>query len=70
MLIVVFLGIGFRGAVIKAETITKWKDWEIVIVFSLPDALFHFVCSMAGFLAILVAKDLYQSSLTVRATGC
>src|SRR4030095_7062878 len=32
------------------RTIThrKWKNWEMISVFCVHDALFHFICSMAG----------------------
>ena len=39
----------------------KWKPWEIVTVYSFHDALFHFICSVAGFVALVVAKELYDS---------
>jgi len=37
----------------------KWEDWEIISVFSFPD--FHFICSLAGFITLVVAKSFYES---------
>jgi hypothetical protein len=39
----------------------KFKNWEIISVFCIHDMFFHFICSLAGFFTLLVAKDLYQS---------
>jgi hypothetical protein len=45
------------------RTIThrKWKNWEMISVFCVHDALFHFICSMARFIILFVANDLYAS---------
>jgi hypothetical protein len=39
----------------------KFKPWEIISVFCVHDALFHFICSMAGFITLFVANSLYES---------
>lgn len=39
----------------------KLKNWEIISVYCVHDALFHLICSMAGFIVLFVAKDLYES---------
>jgi NhaP-type Na+/H+ or K+/H+ antiporter len=46
----------------KNEAITrKFKRWEMHAVFHVHDALFHFICSMAGFITLAVAINLYES---------
>lgn len=49
----------------KNETIPdgkrKYAKWEVVSVYCLHDMIFHFVCSMAGFLTLEVACTLSES---------
>lgn len=60
---------GYRGNLIAMEqknreipaTGRKFKRWEILSVFCIHDALFHLICSMAGFIILFVANDLYES---------
>ncbi|KRT70499.1 MAG: hypothetical protein XU15_C0004G0075 [candidate division NC10 bacterium CSP1-5] len=35
--------------------------WEIISVYCVHDLLFHFICSIAGFLTMLVVNNLYES---------
>lgn len=39
----------------------KIKNWETISVFCIHDMFFHFICAMAGFFTLYVAKDLYNS---------
>ena len=45
----------------KRSQSARYDEWVIKWVFSAHDALFHFVCSMAGFCALFVANTLYES---------
>ncbi len=39
----------------------KLSRRDMVTVFCIHDALFHFLCSLAGFLALLVSLKIYKS---------
>src|SRR5207244_6118628 len=44
----------------------KFAKWEIISVFCIHDMFFHFICSLAGFLALLVANNIYESSASTQ----
>jgi hypothetical protein len=44
------------------QTPRKSKTRAIVILYSLHDALFHLIYSLAGLVSLLVAQELYDSS--------
>jgi len=63
---------GFRGCWIgfartneseKKESRRQFTKSEIVSIYWVHDMLFHFICSLAGFFALLVAKYLFDSLL-------
>jgi hypothetical protein len=45
----------------KKNEALKLESWKIHFVFYIHDGLFHFICSMAGFITLAVAINLYES---------
>jgi hypothetical protein len=45
----------------KAKSLRAWSTTEIVVIRCLEDSLFYLICSLTGFLALLVASDLWRS---------
>ncbi len=45
---------------------SKYPKWVVVSVYCLHDMIFHFVCSMAGFLTLHVAYNLSESVVSVQ----
>jgi hypothetical protein len=46
---------------LRAEITRRYSGTEIVILRCVEDMLFHLVCSLSGFISLLVAKTLYDS---------
>jgi len=43
----------------------RFARWEIISVYCIHDMLFHFICSVAGFFALLVVNHLFESLVSV-----
>ncbi len=46
---------------LPAEVTRKWSKKEIIVIRCVEDAIFHFICSVFGFLSLSISSCLYES---------
>jgi len=50
---------------LKSQNKRVWKGWEIVLVRYVQDFIFHFVCSVAGFVSLFIVVVTLQGSQSI-----